>query len=993
MVVKGVVLCLWFVFLGITTATLESFPNTTRSTIRKRRQSSLECTLPPQLENGRWLVTEADVKPGDKVDFNSIIRLECHEGYQLYPDIRLQICDSYWNENNLPTCKKRCPPFYSTATTTLTCKDINNEAVPCDKAVNGTYLTYNCNDYHEIPPGGSNILYCDDGVWDFQKPICQPICGKKVKVGEATALLWGGRQANDYEFPWVIAVFKISGTGFENICGGTLISRKVVITAAHCVTDTYGNALDQNKFQVAAGKVYNAFGDKRDVHAQYRKISKVIVNDGYRGETQKYIADVALLITQELFKLDPIVQPICMDNMNSVHLTNYQIGEVAGWGLTEEEEPSEILKAIKIPYKDSATCAKELPPSWEEVYNIFDKICAGRQNENIAVCKGDSGSGLVFKNREDNRYYLQGIVSIAPTLQNSQCNYQTNALYTSVQFYYSFITREMSKYFIEDCILPAYPKNGKWFLEGGVEKKPGDIVLSSTILRFSCNTRYILSTISAYNDCQSYYSHPTCLRICPKPLLPSGTQMLCKNSKNQYIDCTDIADGSSITFTCPNGFVSDRGTSTSTRFCRNGVYGNSAPSCIDIKQKPVHVSNTSDKSKKTTKHTTATTATTTSMITTPNPSITLEKSVTSQIINDGKKVICYYSGWTAYNGSYPEEVEPRLCTHIVYEYIGIHQNGELDLEGKGPDLHKLTMDLKNKNKDLKVMISVGGSRISYTLLRTLFTDSERKESFLYSTVEMIQAYSFDGLDFSWMFPQPSDKDIYISLLDQIKRIFKHYGWLLSVTVYPKLEDTGYDPLKMDSIVDWVTIKTLDVYNTLFFKVKDIQLYTGYDWKKEDLNLNRETVIRNWLDAGLSKNKLIMGIELYPIKFTYMNANNTKEKPKVVIHGYDEKRCPDYRLLQINWAIKRDNNTENDYVYGHHLNVWVGWNDADYIFSKGRYAKDKRLGGLAVFNIEQDDYKGVCGAKLVLLKGLLNGFGFSDSSFIRKKTYLNKFIGT
>uniref|UniRef100_A0A6P7G7V5 Chitinase-3-like protein 1 n=1 Tax=Diabrotica virgifera virgifera TaxID=50390 RepID=A0A6P7G7V5_DIAVI len=77
-------------------------------------------------------------------------------------------------------------------------------------------------------------------------------------------------------------------------------------------------------------------------------------------------------------------------------------------------------------------------------------------------------------------------------------------------------------------------------------------------------------------------------------------------------------------------------------------------------------------------------------------------------------------------------------------------------------LHKLTMDLKNKNKDLKVMISVGGSRISYTLLRTLFTDSERKESFLYSTVEMIQAYSFDGLDFSWMFPQPSDKERYIS---------------------------------------------------------------------------------------------------------------------------------------------------------------------------------------------------------------------------------------
>uniref|UniRef100_A0A6P7GW17 Coagulation factor X-like n=1 Tax=Diabrotica virgifera virgifera TaxID=50390 RepID=A0A6P7GW17_DIAVI len=91
-----------------------------------------------------------------------------------------------------------------------------------------------------------------------------------------------------------------------------------------------------------------------------------------------------------------------MDNMNSIHLNNYQIGEVAGWGLTEEEKPSEILKAMRIPYKDRTTCSKELPESWEEVYNIFDKICAGRQNESIAVCQGDSGSGLIFKNREDN---------------------------------------------------------------------------------------------------------------------------------------------------------------------------------------------------------------------------------------------------------------------------------------------------------------------------------------------------------------------------------------------------------------------------------------------------------------------------------------------------------------------------------------------------------------------------------------------------------------
>ncbi|CAG9834709.1 unnamed protein product [Diabrotica balteata] len=222
---------------GLSTATLDSFSNSTSFTIRKRRQNSLKCTLPPQLENGRWVVTEADVNPGDQVDVNTIIRLECHKGYQLYPNNSLLLCDSSWDETTFPMCQKKCPPFYSTTTTTLTCKDIQNGAVPCDKAVDGTSLTYTCSAYYEILPGGRNTLYCNDGTWNFPKPICEP--------------------------------------------------------TAHCVTDNYGRALNETQFQVAAGKVYNAYEDKRDIYAQYRKILQVMLIDDIEGETRRYTADVA----------------------------------------------------------------------------------------------------------------------------------------------------------------------------------------------------------------------------------------------------------------------------------------------------------------------------------------------------------------------------------------------------------------------------------------------------------------------------------------------------------------------------------------------------------------------------------------------------------------------------------------------------------------------------------------------------------------------------
>ncbi|XP_028135978.1 clotting factor C-like isoform X1 [Diabrotica virgifera virgifera] len=584
MEVKSVLLV--FIFIGLTNSKFESSSNSIRSIVRQRRQSSFNCTLPTQLENGRVLVYGKDIKPGDQVDIDVLIKLECHKGYKLSPNTPFIICDGNWEEIHLVTCKKTCPPFYSTATTTVKCRDKDYNTVPCDKAIDGTYLTYECASYHEIPPGGRNILYCNNGLWDFPKPVCQPICGRKVYT--EPSLIWNGNGVNHFDHPWVIAVFKNLGKNYENICGGTLVSIRTVITAAHCVTDTYGHALGRENFQVVAGKMYNAFGDERDTHAQYRKISEIVVHEGYRGESQRYIADIALLITQELFKLDRFVLPVCIDYTNSVYLTNHQIGEVAGWGITEEEKPSERLKSIRIPYKDAATCAKELPERFEQQYHFFDKICAGRQNGTIAVCKGDSGSGLIFKNRENDRYYLQGIVSISPNLYTSQCNYQTIVLYTSVLFYNSFIKREITKSHLdlEDCILPAYPKNGKWFVEGGVEKKPGDIVLSSTLLRFSCNMGFILSTTSPYYRCESSDNQPTCRKLCPKPSLPNGTQILCNNYEDQYIDCSKQADGDSITFTCPNRFVSDE--EVHTRYCRYGSW-NSEFSCKNGKQEPKHV--------------------------------------------------------------------------------------------------------------------------------------------------------------------------------------------------------------------------------------------------------------------------------------------------------------------------------------------------------------------------------------------------------------------
>lgn len=56
-----------------------------------------------------------------------------------------------------------------------------------------------------------------------------------------------------------------------------------------------------------------------------------------------------------------------------------------------------------------------------------------------SACEGDSGGGLVFPSR-DNRYYIRGIVSVAPKGPFESCDADEYTLYTKVSKHIDFIS-------------------------------------------------------------------------------------------------------------------------------------------------------------------------------------------------------------------------------------------------------------------------------------------------------------------------------------------------------------------------------------------------------------------------------------------------------------------------------------------------------------------------------------------------------------------------
>uniref|UniRef100_A0A6P7F7W1 Modular serine protease-like n=1 Tax=Diabrotica virgifera virgifera TaxID=50390 RepID=A0A6P7F7W1_DIAVI len=416
------------------------------------------CILPPHPEHGRWMIEvkkrgransqameTVDLQPNTKVGLNTILTFKCDPEHVMSGSPFSACFDEGWTTPP-PTCERLCPPLSSTQTTHVICQNEKKGEVKCEEATHGTSAKFECAPYYESADRGSPLRFCYDGSWNLPPPQCIPVCGEKRVTAEP--LIVNGQNVEKGDYPWTTAVFQKQGGGFMNVCGGSMLTQRVIITAAHCVTDATGTKISKDNVRIGVGKYYKDYNDPRDTLAQYSEIQEIIVHSRYKGEAQRYASDIAFLVTKVKLMLSKVVQPVCYHNLNDNNnrLTSRDVGVVTGWGYTEAGgKPSDTLKEVKIPYKDDATCVAELPTEWSDQYFTNDKFCAGHYNKSIAVCKGDSGGGLCFPNRRDGRYYIQGLVSVGHRVTDG-CDVQISALFTKVGFHLELVEQVTAQY-------------------------------------------------------------------------------------------------------------------------------------------------------------------------------------------------------------------------------------------------------------------------------------------------------------------------------------------------------------------------------------------------------------------------------------------------------------------------------------------------------------------------------------------------------------------
>ncbi len=246
-----------------------------------------------------------------------------------------------------------------------------------------------------------------------------------VVGGEATTL-------NQLPFFARLILYKTGASQFGNICGGSIVNDRYILTAAHCVSsDVFTDGWSTEDLHVL---VKNPTMDDVDV-SEFKDVSRIIRHPDYDAD-DLWVNDLALLELSE-----PIT-----DNVQSITLpqdfgdySEASVYQIFGLGTTSTNAPylPNYLRWAEVQPLTDSECAAMVSG-----YHSQESLCATGFEDRVysGVCAGDSGGPLTYMD-EDGLYQQIGIVSYGSSICESP---EIPSVFTEILNYTAWIESETS---------------------------------------------------------------------------------------------------------------------------------------------------------------------------------------------------------------------------------------------------------------------------------------------------------------------------------------------------------------------------------------------------------------------------------------------------------------------------------------------------------------------------------------------------------------------
>ncbi|XP_027701968.1 cationic trypsin-3-like isoform X2 [Vombatus ursinus] len=219
-------------------------------------------------------------------------------------------------------------------------------------------------------------------------------------AGDDDDKIVGGYTCPAYSLPYQVSL----NSGYH-FCGGSLIDKQWVLSAAHCYKSRIQVRLGEHNIEVTEGR------------EQFIDAAKIIRHPSYNSNT--YNNDIMLIKLKTAATINSQVSVVSLPQSCPATGTSCII---SGWGNTVSSgaDYPDLLQCLKAPVLSDSTCRSAYPGKITS-----NMICLGFLEGGKDSCQGDSGGPVVCDGK------LQGVVSWGygcalkglPGVYTKVCNY------------------------------------------------------------------------------------------------------------------------------------------------------------------------------------------------------------------------------------------------------------------------------------------------------------------------------------------------------------------------------------------------------------------------------------------------------------------------------------------------------------------------------------------------------------------------------------------